>query len=266
MSRLTFYLLMISAVLVSGCDNEEEVPRKRLKLAHVIDIFEVQGLNFNPKQEISYEYDESGLVKSYAISGYDPDLEDMVPLRSFTFSYKNGGLDRLVGTIAAQTHHYIEYIYEYGSDGSIKKIREDYVTGLDSEALFSYNEDGSVEIGYSISNGNKFGYYFEMTKGNIVRDRTTREGILCSEGEYTYDNHPNPFRTLGYIDFGLAAVSTNNKASAQVSYLACSFPESIPESYTYEYRADGYPAKLLIHYKEPSALKRHERQFSYIVD
>jgi hypothetical protein len=71
----------------------------------------------------------------------------------------------------------------------------------------------------------------------------------------------NPLKHLGYMDFLFRNYSVSNKIAEQVNYLNCGFPTLIPESYTYEYDAQGYPLKATTHYT--SGTFRMETRYFY---
>ena len=84
--------------------------------------------------------------------------------------------------------------------------------GVNAQARFIYDENSqTVNVTYSFLNGNSFEYRYDYGNQNLVTDKTTKGGQLCSEGSYTFDNAINPFRHLGYVDFALTNLSINNK-------------------------------------------------------
>ncbi len=56
-----------------------------------------------------------------------------------------------------------------------------------------------------------------------------------------------------YILFNL---SFNNKLTENVNYVNCAFPSLIPESFEYEYNAEGYPTVATTTYKTGNAAKK----------
>jgi hypothetical protein len=97
-----------------------------------------------------------------------------------------------------------------------------------------------------------------MTDGNVITDKTTRGSQLCSDGQYTYDDHINPFKNLGYTDYLLTNVSMNNKLSESVNHVNCAFPSFIPESYSYQYNDGGYPTLITTLYKSGALVSTKE--------
>ena len=113
------------------------------------------------------------------------------------------------------------------------------------------------------SNGGSFEYEFHMSDGNVVTDKTTRGSQVCSDGQYTYDDHINPFKNLGYTDYLLTNLSANNKLSEDINHINCSFPSFIPESYSYEYDDRGYPTLITTFYKSGSTVTRSQMEIFY---
>jgi hypothetical protein len=106
-----------------------------------------------------------------------------------------------------------------------------------------------INATYTAGNGGGFQYELTLPHGNISTDRTNRGNQLCNTGTYEYDKGINPYKHLGYMDFFLQNYSLNNRLSENIEYLGCSFPTLIPETYTYEYDASGYPTASNTFYK-----------------
>jgi hypothetical protein len=255
--------ILFSTLILAGCDDDElPIAVTDQKLDYYIESFDVDGLGFDPQMKVTYEYNNDGSVNKYTVFTYDPDAGSLQELRYFTFSYVNNRVDKINGFMTGEATPYVDYAYAYLADGSVSKISEkNLAAGINSEAIFSYDgSDNSVKVAYTFSNGGSFEYEFFHEGGNIVSDKTTKGSQLCSDGEYSYDQHINPFNNLGYVDYLLTNVSANNKLTEDVNYVACAFPSLVPESYTYEYDDKGYPIVVTTFYKSesPSAKARKE--------
>ena len=240
-------VLLLLACLISGCREDEENP-KIITLDYYEETFEIPDLDFLPQNKTTYDYDFAGRLTSYTFYSFDPVTETMVEQRRFVFSYADDNVDKIEGFLTAATSPYIRYSYQY--DGTrVKKITENnYSAGINSEATFSYPSGDNISVSYQFSNGGSFNYEMTIEGNNILSDKTTRGSQLCSNGDYTYDQHPNPFNALGFVDYLLTNISVNNKLTENVSYVSCAFPNLKPESYEYVYNSDGYPTEMTTRY------------------
>ncbi|HET9487336.1 MAG TPA: hypothetical protein VFO54_07880, partial [Chryseosolibacter sp.] len=250
-------------LILNSC-REENVIEREPRLDYYIESYEVDDLGFQPLLKVDYEYRESGELDKYTVLSYAPDKDAMVEQRYFVFSYANDRVGQLKGYLPDAATPYIEYSYQYVESNEVSKIAEvNHGTGINSEANFTYAEDGTVKVSYVFSNGGSFQYEFDFATGNILNDKTTRGAQLCSDGQYTYDQHPNPFKNLGYVDYLLTNICANNRLTENVNYVACAFPSLIPESYTYEYNDRGFPVSVTTAYKSAGSVKGSKREFFY---
>ena len=247
-----FIVLLALVGIVMGCDNDNdsEVKPTTVKLDYYEEMFDIPDLDFQPQLRTTYDYNFAGMLEGYTFYGYDPDTNTMLEQRHFEFSYADGNVDKIEGFLVNNTAPYISYTYQYDGNSVVSRIIENnYAAGVNSEATFSYPEANVVHVAYQYSNGGSFQYEMTFEGDNVRNDKTTRGAQLCSDGKYTYDQHPNPFRTLGYTDYTLINVSTNNKLTEDVNYVACAFPNLKAESYEYIYNSDGYPIEVVTKYK-----------------
>ena len=260
-SSLPFLALM--TIVLTSCDNDQVLLREP-RLQYYIEHFNVEGLEFEPQLKVTYEYNWDGKVRRYKVLSYNPDTKSLEEQRRFNFTWSNGKLVHLKGYLPGKSAPYIEYEYTYQPDGNVSRITEDnHGAGISSSATFDYAEDGTVKVSYDFSNGGAFQYEFDIATGNILSDKTTRGAQLCSTGEYTYDDQKNPFHDLGYIDYFLSNLSSNNKLTENVNYVGCAFPTLIAESYSYEYDDRGYPVSATTTYKSDGSLKQSRKDFVY---
>lgn len=261
--KLTVKVLVL-VCLMMGCKDDEISP-KTVQLDYYEETFEVPGLEFLPQNKTVYEYDLAGKLIGYKFFSFDPVADAMVEQRRFVFSYAEGHVDKIEGFLTNATSPYVKYSYQYDDDSRVKKIAENnYSAGVNSEATFSYPSATAISVSYQFSNGGNFDYEMAIEDSNILSDRTTRGAQLCSSGEYTYDQHPNPFNALGYVDYLLTNISVNNKVTEHVDYVACAFPNLKPELYEYAYNGDGYPAKVITTYaSNDDTTPKSTRKFFY---
>jgi hypothetical protein len=260
MKRFSIVFALVGIVLGS-CDKEEEVTPDQIKIDYYVDSYNIDGLDFIPQIKVQYEYFPSGAVSKYTVFGYDPNTSALTEQRSFAFTYSAGRVSKIEGVQVNASTPYVTYTYEY-QDSKVSRISEvNTSSGINSHADFTYTSE-KVKVAYSYSNGGSFQYEFDFATGNIMNDKTTRGSQTCSSGLYTYDTHPSPLSTLGYIDYFLFNMSANNKLTENVNYQACSFPSFIPESYEYTYDNNNFPSKVITHYKGESGDKA-ERQYFY---
>lgn len=203
-----------------------------------------------------YEYSGDGkIMRMTSYQNYSTDSTAKIPTyyKVFTYLGVTGRLSKITDYLSSNNSILKEDTYEYGVDGSLLRITEvgpgnnGPVTGVMSLSFDETNTHATAS--YQYSNGGGFDYSFDYFLKNIVDDKTTRPGELCSQGAYSYDRNINPFKHLGYVSYAFDNYSANNKVSEDVNYLACAFPTLIPESYTYEYDNMGYPTKKVTHYK-----------------
>lgn len=262
-------LAVLASLSLNGCNDDKEVTPECLeaeciKLDNYVESFYVPSLEFVPQSKVMYEYSKSGRIKKYTVFSYDPDADEMTAQRYYSFDYSGANVSRITGYSPGQVSPFVEYTYEYLSGNEVAKIREqNHSAETDSEATFTYAEDGAVKVTYVTSNGNQVEYQFDYTSGNILSDRTTRGADLCRTGEYSYDSNRNPFNHLGYVDYMLLNVSANNRLTENVNYIACEFPNLIVESYDYEYDENGYPVSATTFYKSESAVAKSKKEFYY---
>ena len=262
-----FVVLLAVTALVISCDeeNDPDVKPTTVKLDYYEEAFDIPGLDFQPQLETTYMYDNDGRLTGYTFFGYDPDADAMLEQRHFEFSYVDGRVNEIEGFLVDATTPYIRYTYQYGYNSMIEKITENnYAAGINSYAVFSYPSADIIRVAYQFSNGGSFEYEMTLDNDNVLKDRTTRGSQLCSNGEYTYDEHPNPFKTLGYVDYMLINVSANNKVTEDVDYVGCAFPNLKPESYEYTYNNDGYPMEVVTKYvPHDGVTPKSTRKFYY---
>jgi hypothetical protein len=213
------------------------------KLKYYTESYELPGLDFQPQLKVEYEYNLSGKLSRYTVSGYNPESEQFEEQHYFVFSHDdNLHVSKIEEFLPGDDSPYVEYTYSYLPNGTITGItKSNYATGINSELNFSYDlGNKKIKAAYTFSNGGAFEYEFLYNK-NILSDRTTRDAQLCSDGEYSYDKGINPFKHLGYVDYTLINFSYNNKLAENVNYVACGFPSLIPQSFSHEYDSKGYP-------------------------
>jgi hypothetical protein len=261
--KKSIYTIILLTMFFAGCQNDETVTPKELKLDYYIDSYNLDALGFIPQLKVTYAYDKAGKVSKITFFGYNPNSGSFEELRHLDFLYTNGQVNKITGYLTGDKDYYIEDSYQYSSDLHVSKISENNIAvGVTSEANFTYHPaDSSVLVAYTYSNGASFEYEYYYNNHNIVSDKTTRGSELCNDGAYTYDQNKNPFKDLGYIDYNLTNLSVNNKLTEDVNYVGCAFPSLVPESYTYEYNELGYPTKATTTYKSQSGAKSQKTFF-----
>lgn len=263
MQKYIHYLLL--SLVIFGCHSEEVITAHEGKLDYYVESYDIPDLGFQPQLKVIYEYNSSGKLSKYTVLTYNPDSKSIEEQRHFDFIYSDNEVSKIIGSIPGAIDPYLEYVYVYFPDGKVSKIKEtNTAVGINSEANFAYDEaNQSTKVSYTFSNGGSFEYEFHWTNGNIVTDKTTRGSQLCSDGQYTYDDHVNPFKNLGYTDYLLTNLSANNKVSENINHVNCSFPSFIPVSYSYEYDDLGYPTLITTFYKSGSAIGSSKKEIFY---
>jgi len=262
MKKAAFSIIIFASTVFVGCHDEEILTAP--KLDYYIESSEFSNQGLKPEFKVSYEYNAESQLTKYIVSVFNLD-QSLTEQHYYTFSYANGHVDGIKEFLANSSDAYVEYAYEYLANGNVSKIAEtNHAAGVNSVANFTYDlPNNLVKVSYTYSNGGAFEYEFNYTNSNIVTDKTTKGDQLCSNGEYTYDQHKNPFKDLGYVDYDLTTLSANNKLSESVNYVGCSFPSLVPESYTYEYNDRGYPTTVTTHYKSSGSLYSSQKKFFY---
>jgi hypothetical protein len=201
-----------------------------------------------PESRVSYTYAGGRLqyIHRDIYNSQTSQFEESV-VEAFTYS---GDVVSLIQT-TLNGKPQAKYEYEYGAENKITVT--DVNSGIVStQVIARVGDTDHMKANYSFSNGNSFLYEFDVRFKNIVSDKTTKAGELCSQGSYTYDKSINPFNHLGYVDFNLQNWSASNVVTQNVEYKACSFPSLIPVSHSYTYDVDGYPLKKITTYKNGS--------------
>lgn len=267
MTRLFVVLAFSSIIVLVSCreDTASVTPDGPKKLDYYIESYQLSGVGFEVHSKVAYEYNSSGKVSEYTISAIEPKTGAVENQRLFVFSYKGDQLEKISAYDQGAASPYLEDTYEYFEDGTVSKITEvNKPAGVNSEAKFTYQTaDQTIKVYYTFSNGGSFEYEFKYSNENILNDKTTKGAELCSDGQYTYDNHINPFGNLGYVDYLLTTLSRNNKLTENVNHVHCSFPTLVPESYTYEYDVDGYPTLATTFYKSKDNSTQSKKEFFY---
>lgn len=256
------FLFLVVFGALWACDEAETLP-KIIQLDYFTETFDMPGMGFEPQNKTSYEYDSEGKLVRYRFYGFDPAPNAFVEQRHFDFTYQGGNVEKIEGFLTDASTPYVNYTYQYDGQRVSKIIENNYAAGTSSEAVFSSPTSTSVKVAYTYSNGGSFEYEFVTDGKNILSDKTTRGSQLCSDGEYTYDQHPNPFNTLGYVDYLQLNVSSNNKLTEDVHYVNCAFPTLIPESYAYTYNSEGYPVTATTTYKSNDTMAKSVKKFFY---
>jgi hypothetical protein len=240
------------------------------KVAHYINYFEkpdsLTGILFmEPQYKIAHEFNSAGKIQKILHYGYSSKKNDFSLERYASFTYSNGLVERIAHYFAHNDQLSIEYTYRYDNNGNVSKISEKNLSaGVNSEVSFGYDFlTGMVSASYTFSNGGSFVYQFFYTGKNIVSEKTSRFGILCSDGAYTYDKNVNPLKHLGYVDYSLRNHSINNRLTEDIHYHGCAFPTLMPKTYTYEYDADGYPKIATTNYQSGAGQRRAQTRYFY---
>ena len=264
--KILFYSLALSTLFAVGCQSDAPLPAETSRrLDRFVDTWEILDLGVQHRREVRYKYNSSGNVSDYTVYNWKPNSNTLVKEHYFEFNYDGSQVRVIRGYLPGANSPYIEYNYEYHADGNISRIRENnYAAGVSSVANFYYDASHqAIRVVYTYSNGGGFEYEFEYVDGNILSDKETRGSELCRSGQYTYDNHINPFNNLGYVDYLLSNISVNNKLSENVNHIACSFPTLVPDTYSYEYDSKGYPTLAIINYNSSGNASRTRRKFFY---
>jgi hypothetical protein len=266
MNRLSYIIaFMITGAVLVGCRKDDIKKEPALKLDYYTESYGPAGIGVQPPSKVQYEYDASGNVSRSSVSSYNASSATYEQLRYMTFTYANSRVNKVEGFLSGASTPYVRDVYEYLTDGRVSKITEDnYAAALTSEANFAYSSDKSVKVSYTYSNGQGFEYEFSYAENNIQGDKTTRGAELCGNGSYTYDTMISPFHNLGYVDYQLVNLSTNNRLTENVNYISCSFPALVPQSYAYNYNGQGLPTVATTTYKHSQATS--QKNFFYRAD
>ncbi len=261
--KYTFTLFFVSLATLISCHNEETIFDEKPKLDYYLEYSYGLDLGFDPKSKVVYEYNETGSLSKYTILTYNPDTKLMVEQRFFIFVYSDQKIEYIRGYWSGEKDEYIHYHYQYGNDGEILRITErNILANVIGEANFSNSGDNISQVTYTYSNGGGFVYKMNRLNGNILTDSTMRGTDLCSVGRYAYDQQVNPFKELGYVDFQLINLSSNNKVKETMTFEDCYFPSFIPESHIYDYNRNGYPKSVVTTYKGHQKYKT-KKEFFY---
>ena len=241
------------------------------KVSHYINYFEmpdtvnIGNTYMAPQYKIEYQYNALGKVEKMEHYAYSSSTKQFTLERYALFTYALGKVENITHYFSNTGQMFIEYAYQYQINGLVSKITERNLnTGLNAEVNFTYSySDRVLNASYTYSNGQGFQYEFIYNRGNIASEKTTRWSQLCSEGGYTYDKNINPLKHLGYVDYLFRDYSVNNKLTEAIQYKGCAFPTLIPEKYSYEYDAQGYPTIATTFFKSASLQRRSQTHYFY---
>ncbi len=163
------------------------------------------------------------------------------------FSYSNGKVTRIEKELTTTNGYTTVTEYEYMGNKVIRIFLDD---DIDTEAVISYPHKDTVEVAYSISNGNSFTYRFTTIDNNVAFEETFDSGKnLASETINEFDNGINPYSLLGYTDILFTNFSKNNKTKTESEYYAIGFPNSVPFDYDYQYNENNLPVQQIVSFK-----------------
>jgi hypothetical protein len=218
------------------------------KLISYISYREVEvvgtGIIEQPESRVYYNYKSNGLLEQIRYELYNTQSSLFEESFTETFTYDDAKVSKIVGTRNGQYFKELNYTY----DMNTKIVETNLNSGITTTMLFTIN-DNHVQVAFTFSNGNSFLYEFDTNLNNIVNDKTTKGGQLCSNGVFTFDKNINPFHSLDYTDINFRNWSANNKLTEQTNYLACAFPTLIPAFHEYTYDNDGYPIEQITSYR-----------------
>lgn len=208
------------------------------------------GTEFPVQSKTEYEYDIAGNIKRATTYDYSSQTSTYTASQYSTFTFDGKRVSVIKQYTATDDQLSLRDDYQYGVDGELLKITEsNYSAGTTGTMNFAFDAQQQGNAIYAFSNGSGFTYQFSYALKNITSDKTTKGAQLCNQGTYTHDKNINPFKHLGYVSFVLNNYSVNNTLTEDVAFSGCSYPELVPESYTYKYDDDGYPTEKTTHYK-----------------
>jgi hypothetical protein len=195
-----------------------------------------------PINKVRYEYLD-GRIYLINSQTYNKNTSRFVDDSQTEVIYEGDRVKKLETWLAGQDSPYSETNYTYDAEGYATHIQHKGIqTGITTEVDLTYQYgDRVIKASYRLSNGTGFEYEMVSQHGSQKSDRTTRGSQVCSEATFTYDKGVNPLKHLGYTDYLLRNYSISNRTSEDARYVGCAFPSLIPETYEYEYDADGYP-------------------------
>ncbi len=212
MKRYIYTVPLLSVLILGSCQDDEIITQKEIKLDYYVESFDIDDFGTTPQLKVAYEYETSGRLRKYTVLSSNQNTSAFDEQRYFAFSYANVKVEHIKGYLPTGNSPYIEYSYQYlPNDDVLKIIENNHTTGINSDANFTYAENGAVKVSYVFSNGGSFEYEFDFASENVLSDKTTRGSTLCSDGQYTYDQYNNPFKNLGYVDYLLTNLSVNNR-------------------------------------------------------
>ena len=260
-SRFNFFIVVF---FIFSCSDSNEVSKKKeIRLDSYVELILGSGLEFNPTMEIKYHYNVFDELTEFSVFNFNPQTKLMEEQSFFELIYNNRKVQSIVGYLYNTKEKYIEYKYEYYQNGSVAKIIErNILNETQTQANFEYSNSILSKITYNYTNAQVLEYEIDLKNGNIIKDKVIRENMLCSKGQYSYDQHNNPFKLLGFLDYQLNNLTNNNKTNEDVNFLSCSFPSFIPESHTYTYNTQNYPVSVITKFKNNPELKL-KREYHY---
>jgi hypothetical protein len=221
-----------------------------------------EGTAYSFDSRTRYVYAPDGLLQFIYHDAYNANSSRFEELGLETFTHNEGGL-KVITTLEGKPNSEFQFI------GNRFQNKMSLTANSMTTTLTVTTKDGRVNADYRSSNGSRTLYSFDFEYDDNLRDKTSVDGVLCSESDYTFDKNINPFSHLGFLDFYLQNWSENNMLTASVDNLSCSFPTVRPISQNFVYDDEGYPVTAIttyirgIHTNDPTPKYHTKAEYYY---
>lgn len=255
-------LLLLLAVLACNRQNEEAVLAKGSSFRLIRTDYYGDPSNSSAVQATRYEYDQDNRIREVLTLDAKGTVNSKV-----AYNWVNGTTLRIEqyytnppwsntyspnASQPLQLYSYNEITYNPDTTVRDEKayLIQDKKADYRSYSNYEYDAQNRVKRKNIHTTDHKLASYtlFEYdTKGNVIKETFYSIAFSASQPNtvttYTYDNAPNPYRTVRLFS-GISWHKTANNIVRQQSVNLAS-GTTTDERWSYEYRPDGYPARQI---------------------
>lgn len=239
LTRKVLSLVTISTLIFccsEDSDISEEVPENNSAKIKSMTITEEVGGDVDTRN-LSFNYDNSGKLIDFSIVIEEADGNQETV--KYEFFYNDGNIT----SIQAED---LIYSFSY-NDNLISQIDYSF-DNISLKLEFEYNFDNEIELSRFFVNddlASTNSYIYD--EGNLISQTQTRS-FNTSTSNYSYDQNPSLYSTIGLDDAALLILAPEEFAFSKNNVLTAS---EIRDSggdratYSYTYREDGLPASSI---------------------
>jgi hypothetical protein len=230
------------------CDEPEPTPDPTASRVSTVSLYNRDGQGvFNLSTVTNYFYSDATRLERTESSLFNSSTQQLIPYAKTTFTYNGSGRLSLLEAVVTGTSVKESVEYQYDNTGRVTHMAVDNSNAIpDVDISITYETGDTLKAVYQYDTGDSFTYKAFVKEGNIAYEKTIKDGNrLSTEFANRFDDHINPFYSLGYIDPMFTNYSKNNKLSVASQY-HIGTAEGQPEFYDYTYNEAGLPLTQLV--------------------